>query len=340
MNGFERVSAALQGNPSDKVPIMLHNFLMAAREAGLTMEEFRSDPRNMAMAFIQAMEKYRYDGLLVDLDTVTLAGAAGVPVDFPVHEAARTAGVLLSELSGLRDLQPVRLEDYRYVGTWLESVRILKEHFGGEVFIRGNCDQAPFSLAAMLRGMDGFMTDLFMAEEELVFGLLEFCTGITSQFIHLMAQAGADMVSNGDSPAGPELISPEMYVKYALPFEKRIVEAAHDLDLPYGLHICGDTGLILDVLPETGADAFELDYKTDPALVLEKISKKATFIGNVDPSGVLALGSPDLVRTKTLELLKLYGHENRFILNAGCALPASTSSENMETFIRTAREFR
>ena len=33
--------------------------------------------------------------------------------------------------------------------------------------------------------------------------LLEFCTGVTSEFIRLMAAAGAHMVSNGDSCASP-----------------------------------------------------------------------------------------------------------------------------------------
>ena len=340
MNGFERISAALRGEATDKVPVMLHNFQMAAREADLTMEQFRNDPGLIAGAFIQSVERYGFDGILVDVDTATLAGAVGVPVDFPVQEAARTRGALLDDLAGLGSLKPVRIENYRYVEIWLEAVKNLKEHFRGEIFIRGNCDQAPFSLATMIRGMDGFMTDLFMAKEEQVMELLEYCTGVTAQFIDLMAQAGADMVSNGDSPAGPELISPEMYERFAFPFEMRIVDTAHAHHLPYALHICGDTSLILDRMKETGADAFELDYKTDPGLVLKSLHEKATFIGNIDPSGVLAMGTPDLVESKTLELLQIYGDENRFILNAGCALPANTPSENITVFIRTAREYR
>ena len=59
---------------------MLHNFMMAAREAGVTMEQFRNDPAIIANAFIRSVEKYNYDGILVDIDTVTLAGAVGVPV--------------------------------------------------------------------------------------------------------------------------------------------------------------------------------------------------------------------------------------------------------------------
>ena len=40
----------------------------------------------------------------------------------------------------------------------------------------------------------------------------------------------------------------------------------------------------------TGADALELDYKTDARLAHERMKDRAVFIGNLDPSGVLALG--------------------------------------------------
>jgi uroporphyrinogen decarboxylase len=340
MNGYERISSALKGEPTDKVPVMLHNFLMAAREHGVTMQQFRDDPKVLAGTFISAQEKYQYDGILVDVDTVTLAGAVGVPVDFPDDDAARTPGGCLETMEDVKKLKPVNIENYRYVQNWLEGTRLLKEYYGDEVFIRGNCDQDPFSLASMMRGAQNWMTDLLMADEGLIFDLLEYCTDITSQFLRLMAQTGCDMLSNGDSPAGPEMISAEMYEKYALPYEKRIADLSHELGLPYGLHICGNTDIILEKMLETGSDAFELDYKTDIRKVHDLYKDRVTLIGNIDPSGVIALGTPELVRKVTLELLELYSDTNRFILNAGCAIPAFAPAENLFAMISTAREFR
>jgi uroporphyrinogen decarboxylase len=240
----------------------------------------------------------------------------------------------------VKELKPVKIENYKYIQVWLEAVRLLKEHFKHEIYIRGNCDQAPFSIASMMRGVQNWMVDLLVTEESLITELLDYCTDATCQFIGLMAQTGADMVSNGDSPAGPEMISPEMYEKYALPYEKRVADTAHSLGLPYTLHICGNTEMILDKMLLTGADAFELDYKTDAQKVFNLYHNKATLIGNIDPSGVLALGSIELVRKKTLELLDIYSKSNRFILNAGCAIPPSTPIINLKTMIDTAREYR
>ena len=90
---------------------------------------------------------------------------------------------------------------------------------------------------------------------------------------------------------------------------------------------------------ETGADGLELDYRTDAALAHQKMKDRAVFIGNIDPSGVLALGSPALVEQKTRELLNVFADTPRFILNAGCAIPPITPPENLRAMISTARSF-
>src|SRR5664279_3344773 len=109
MNGYERINCALKGLKPDKTPIMLHNFMMAAREYGVTMEQFRNSPRIIADAFIASIEKYQYDGVMIDIDTATLAGAVGIHVDFPVDDPARTHGGNLAELEDAVNLKPVNI---------------------------------------------------------------------------------------------------------------------------------------------------------------------------------------------------------------------------------------
>ena len=340
MNGYERICAALKGEPADKIPVMLHNFMSAAEEMNVSMGRFRESSRLIADVFKHSVEKYGLDGVLVDLDTVTLAGSAGVKVDFPDDAPARSHKGILDSPDNLKFLKQVKVEDYKYVQIWLEAVRLLKEYYGDEILIRGNCDQAPFSLASMIRGAESWMTDLYLADPLQLTGLLEYCTDITCQFIRLMAQTGAHMVSNGDSPAGPEMISPEMYGQFALPFEKMVVDEAHKAGLTYTLHICGNTELILDKMIKTGADAFEIDYKTPVQKAFDVLNDQTVFTGNIDPSGVLALGTPELVRKKTTELLDVFSKTNRFIANSGCALPSFTPEKNIRAFVETVRNYR
>jgi MtaA/CmuA family methyltransferase len=339
MNGYQRIAAALRGEQPDVTPVMLHNFMMAAHEAGVPMSLYRADPARMAACFIQAVEEYQYDGIMVDVDTSTLAGAVGVPVLFPDDEPAICHGRRLDCLAAARDLAPADVGRYCGVQVWLEAVRILKRYFGDEIYIRGNCDQCPFALAAAMRGSADWMMDIMSPENrEDAHRLLEFCTGATVQFLRLMADTGAHMLSNGDSPAGPSVVSPRVYRTFAMPYETRVTDAAHALGLPYILHICGKTESILDDMVTTGADGLELDYKTDARRARDIIAGRATFVGNIDPSGVLALGTPWEAERKTCELLQVFSGTPKFILNAGCAIPADTPPANLRAMIRAARE--
>jgi uroporphyrinogen decarboxylase len=301
------------------------------------MAEFRNDSRIIAQSFIKAIEVYEYDGILVDIDTVTLAGAVGVPVDFPENQPARSHRGCLDSIEQVHSLPPVDVGGYKYIQIWLEAVRLLKDYFKDEIYIRGNCDQAPFSLASMMRTPAEWYTDLIL-HEGTVRLLLEYCTTASCQFIDLMAQTGADMLSNGDSPAGSDLISSEMYSRYALPYEQRLVDRTHEHQLPYALHICGDTGPILEQMLGTGADAIELDYKTDANAACRVFNAKATFIGNIDPVGILVHGTIAEVAVAAEKLIAQFEGNPRFILNAGCAIPADAPSENIREMIRVARQ--
>ncbi|MFB3825842.1 MAG: uroporphyrinogen decarboxylase family protein [Bryobacteraceae bacterium] len=336
MNGCQRIRAALEGRPPDAVPVMLHNFLMAAREAGVAMEQYRRDPRAIARCFIRAVETYGYDGVLVDVDTVTLAGALGAPVDFPRDAPARFAGARLSGLD--EEIAPLDVGGHPRVQVWLEAVRLLREYFRDEIFVRGNCDQCAFSLAGMLRGPAAWMMDLMdPANHAAAHRLLAYCAAATQRFLELMAAAGAHMLSNGDSPAGPDVVSPRIYRGFAQPYEARAAARAHELGLPYVLHICGRTDAILPDMLATGADGLELDYKTDARRAHALMKDRAAFVGNIDPGGVLARGSPADVERETRRLVELFADTPRFILNAGCALPADTPPANLRAMLRAAR---
>jgi uroporphyrinogen decarboxylase len=189
----------------------------------------------------------------------------------------------------------------------------------------------------MMRSPAEWLMDL-MIEDESVYKLLDFCTDAGCQFIRLMVDTGIDLVSNGDSMAGPDMISPEMYTKFALPYEKKLVEEAKKYVKPYMLHICGNTDSILNNIVETGTDALELDFKTNIRLINDVCKKNhITFSGNIDPSGVLALGTPKMVEEETKKILDFFKDNPRLIINAGCAIPSETPSENIKKLIEVTR---
>ena len=100
--------------------------------------------------------------------------------------------------------------------------------------------------------------DLDPQNEEAARALLEYTTDATIQFIRLMAATGAHMVSNGDSPAGPSVVSPRIYRSFALPYEERVVEADGHVDDVLAVRVisrvAGLGQLHIDALRQHGRD--------------------------------------------------------------------------------------
>ena len=338
MNGYQRITAALEGKMPDKRPVMLHQHVLAAKQSGISMKQYREDPLLAARCLIESVERYGLDAVLFDVDTALLASAIGVPTDYPVDTPARTHEPLLVNLADICYLEDVDISRSIRIQHALETVKILKNYFKNEIYVRGNCDQCPFSLATMVRTPVNFMMDLMLDEENAI-KLLKYCTNITRQMIRLMASTGADMVSNGDSPAGPDMISPDMYRKFALPYEREIVNEAHTCKKPYILHICGNADLILEDMACLGLDGVELDYKTSIVKIHDIMSDKCTLFGTIDPVGVIMFGSLSDVEHKTLELLKLYQGCPRLVVNAGCGIPSEAPHENVKRLVDTVHEW-
>lgn len=72
---------------------------------------------------------------------------------------------------------------------------------------------------------------------------------------------------------GPEMISPDMYRKFALEPEKLLLNAAHEESLPYLMHTCGNTDIILQDMANASFDAVGPDFKTPMEAIFKHFFK-------------------------------------------------------------------
>lgn len=340
MTSLERTMAVVSGRLPDRVPVCLHNFLLASREAGIPLEQYLSEPEAAARAHLHAVEKYGHDCILIDLDTTMLAEAMGATRDCTPGEPGHIAAPAIQSLDEVERLRPVDPERDGRIPALLEAVRIMRRQVGDQVAIRGNADQCAFSLAGLLRGMQQFMMDLVSEPDHPgIQRLLEVSYQSHLATHRALRKAGAHFTSNGDSPAGPDVVSPKLFERFARPWQERLVRELAAEGVFVVIHICGDTSLILHQLAQYPFCGFELDYKTDARRAKATAGQKHVLFGNVDPSGVIARGTPELVTARTRELISLWKPGGLFVLNAGCAIPESTPPENIRALIRAAHEY-
>jgi MtaA/CmuA family methyltransferase len=219
----------------------------------------------------------------------------------------------------------------------LEALSRVVSQLGRDVFIVACMDQYPFSLAAALMGINEIMTRV-VDDPAFVRALMARCEEYVSAYGRALANAGADLLSGGDSPAG--LLGPKLYQEFALPAEMRVVkELKAATGKPVSLHICGDATAILPRMATSGADVLELDHAVELGKACRVVGPHIGLWGNLDPVGLLSQGTPERVRQaarQALAAVQAAGHR-RFVLSSGCTLAVETPSANLDALIGASR---
>ncbi len=340
MTSIERVETVLRGGIPDRVPIDLHNFMMTAQASGALFPEFFLDGEAMAEGQIKAWREFGHDVLLLENGTAALAQACGCGVEY-FDESAPVS--FTPAIKGLDDLDSLRMPDPTKDGSLpelLKATRIVASEIGDKAYVMGRADQGPFSLAAMILGMDVFLYELGVGKRLDAIGrLLEFSLEASYRYCVAQMDQGARMTSIGESLAGPDVCSPKIYKAYEWPYAQRLVARLKEKGIPLSYHICGNATRIAGEMADTGAAVLELDYKCDLPKIKEATRGKSTILGVIDPSGVLALGAPELVVDKVREELDILAPGGGLILGPGCALPPTTPPANVHALIETAHRY-
>jgi MtaA/CmuA family methyltransferase len=352
MTSRERTETVLAGGIPDRVPVDLHNFMMTAEASGMPFPEFFQDGEVMAEWQLRAWREFGHDVLLLENGTAALAEACGAQVEYMEGSAPVCHGPAIRSLDEIDKLKVPDPYTAHPLKENLKMTRIVAQEIGDKAFIIGRADQGPFSLAAMLLGMEEFLFQLAKTNqggrrgraadsdlEAKLHRLLEFALEVTTRYAYAQMDAGAHMTSIGESLSGPDVCSPKVYKQFEWAYAQKMVSRLKENGVRLAYHICGDATAIVPDMVETGATILELDYKVDMPRVKEATRGRATVLGPVDPSGVLALGTPDDVEIAARDAIEVLGAGGGLILGPGCALPPKTPPENIHALMEAAKKY-
>ena len=165
MTSRERTETVLAGGIPDRVPVDLHNFMMTAQASGMPFPEFFQDGAAMAEWQIRVWREFGHDVLLLENGTAALAEACGCQVEYMENSAPVCHGPAIRSLDELDRLTvPDPVHGAPAAGESQGHAHRGRE-IGDQAFILGRADQGPFSLAAMLLGMEEFLFQLAWAEQ-------------------------------------------------------------------------------------------------------------------------------------------------------------------------------
>jgi len=338
MTSKQLVTATLKGEPVLRVPSGPLAVHYCARLAGYTLRQYTTSAQALADSVLRYYERFTPDAVWLSADTWVSAEAMGAKVGATDdHQPFGGTGEPLVRCAA--DIDRIPAPDVSAQGRYplmLEALSRIVSQIGRDVFVVACMDQYPFSLAAALMGINDIMTRI-VDDPAFVRALMVRCEEYASAYGRALANAGADLLSGGDSPAG--LLGPKLYQEIALPAERRLVtQLKAAAAKPVSLHICGNATAILPLMATSGADVLELDHAVDLGKACRIVGPDVGLWGNLDPVRVLAQGTPNQVRRAAQEAVaavQAAGHR-RFVLSSGCTLAVETPSANLAALIRVS----
>src|SRR5690606_2399228 len=132
--------------------------------------------------------------------------------------------------------------------------------------------------------------------------------------------------------ASYELIGGEFYEKYALPYQKKIVDAMKELDVATVLHICGNTTNGPGIMDKTGVNATSVDQRVDIKTAIGN-AENSLIVGNIDPVAVLWYGTPEEVAEASKKVLEA----GVGLLTVGCGMVSLTPAAKLQKLVECAK---
>ncbi|MEJ5297955.1 MAG: uroporphyrinogen decarboxylase family protein [Armatimonadota bacterium] len=160
-----------------------------------------------------------------------------------------------------------------------------------------------------------------------------------------LAEAGCEAVLIADAWASCDIISPEMFRRFALPYQASFAEACRKAGLKCILWNEGDVIPILDLEAQLDYDAFAFEqprktFAVTVKKVREVFGADRCLMGNVDSEELLGRNDPSSIRAAVWQQIQDSGPGAPFIVSTGSPLPSGTPPEAVDAALAAAREFR
>ncbi|MBI4560350.1 MAG: hypothetical protein HY706_22410 [Candidatus Hydrogenedentes bacterium] len=335
MTSKERVHAALQRRPTDRVPIFMWFHPSTTRRLAGLLE---IPPDDVAEAMGNDVRQtwvnnnYAMEGIVHEHEGESHVDYWGIKwekqgefnqiVHFPLARASSEELLAYQFPIYCRDALLIRMQP---VGAQRDAY-----------FIGVDVSPCVFEMYWRLRGMEQTIGDL--AEQP---DIADAMLGRCADFAVALSQAALDRFDvdwlwTGDDVAGQQtmIMSPALWRALIKPHLKRVVDVGIARGLPVAYHCCGALRPIIPDLIEIGVDVLNpVQYGCpgmDPLELKREFGEDLAFMGGVDTHHLLPHGNADEVRRETARLIEgMTTDGGGYILAASHTVPPETPDQNI-----------
>jgi len=303
MNSLQRVTATIQLQETDRVPVIAQVFGHAALLAGSPLDDYAREGETLARCQLAALRRYGYDAVFSFMDANVETEAAGSVLRYPGNQYSVIERYALSPEADWDDLPIPDPKSAGRMPEMLKALAILRQELTDEVVVVG-CVLGPFTLATQLLGLE---RTLYLAVDDppRLAQLMDFATEIVIRFGQAQLQAGAHLVMVFDPSASPAVIPPSFFRELELPRLQQVFRAFSETGTTANwLHIAGPAAPILSYYGTLGVDIANFDYLVSAAEARRRLPG-ACLDGNIK-SLLFVEGSPTEIEVEAANLLRVF----------------------------------
>ncbi|HII01661.1 TPA: hypothetical protein HA351_08455 [Methanosarcinaceae archaeon] len=348
MSHGERVRAAIDLKEPDRVPAfctlswavnLAGNNLncIGKKEKDVSMPQFLNTPAIQAEAHFKATELFDADFVWCYSSNQPVAVALGCETNQPYWSTTAISRTAIDKVEYWKNLEFPNIEKDPTTSKQLDTIRLvekgLHEKRGNDTFIDG-LTNGPFTIAGLVLGIEKLMFAMVDRPDDTK-EFIDFYTDVAIEVAKAQLDAGADQIFCPDPSASGDLIPPDFYKEFALPYAQKYCKAivGHKDRYSCMYHICGDTADRLEDLASIGVSFLSLDYKVSMKEAKERIGDKVCLCGNVNPAETLFLGTPEKIEEEGRQCIRDAAPGGGYIYWSGCDLPIDCSLKNVKAFM-------
>jgi len=315
MNHRQRVAAALRGEPVDRVPIAMWRHFPVD---DLT-------PEGLARATLVFQQKFDFDFVKV----TPMSGYPAADWGFRAEHRGNREGTrepLAYPVQSPDDWYGLRPLDVTQgaLGRELVALRLLWHKLGPEVPLLETVF-SPLTVAKNLAG-PRLLGDL-RAHPQALHAALPVIADTVARFAVAALAAGADGLFFATQFASLDLLSPQEYQEFGLPYDHQVLAAVAGQTDFLLLHLHG-TRPIFDLLASYPVHAVNWHSRTTPPTLAEARQRfRGCLVGGLDEWGTLQ-STPEAVIAEVREAIAQAG-ERGLIIGPGCVIPIDTPEANI-----------
>ena len=302
---------------------------------GITVRELISDSDLQAKGMKAVADRTDSAAAVSFMDLSVEAECFGATVTVSDDEVPTVRGRIVNDIDEAEALNVPSIESGR-APIYLDAIKKATTLITDRPVLAGMI--GPFSLAARLLDVSEIMIDCY-DDPDMVHTVLQKVTAFLIEYAKAYKAAGANGIVIAEPVSG--LLSPSLEEEFSSPYVKQIVDAIQDDSFLLIYHNCGDnTPLMTESIQSIGAAAYHFGNAIDMYAMLKKFPTDTVIMGNVDPAGVIRMGTPETVCSATRALMeKCCSEFPNFVISTGCDVPPLSPWENIDAFFKTAEEF-